>query len=230
MDSGINDSNLIYKMLKGHTHRFLEQDDFGTYMDLLKVQDSFMGEKLNPEEKVIDMNLAERAFFDPNNKIAGTFDPSGKLVTVLSGYFYPNFSHWYVYRVHQNSGNISLGTALKNYGLLFTTLKFLMDYSESINRFTYYNKFSLKHQAGWEKGFYLMKQKMGWNMRYEVYWEEIYMPGDTCKSLNHKFFFPEGKETTAFPCVLSMVALKQDIRRESIIKRYGIDTGGDFLT
>ncbi len=230
MDNSLNNSNLIYKMLKGHTTRFLTNDDFGVYMDLLSNHDSFMGEKMSQDEKNLDLKLAQDAFYDPRNRIVGTFDPSGKLITVVSGYFYENFSHWYVYRVYQQTEQFSLTAAIKNYGLLFTTTKSLVDYAETLNMFSYYNKFSVKHQLGWEKGFYLMKHKLGWNMRYEYLWEDIYMPGDECRSMNHKFFFPRGKEVTTTPCVLTLVTMKQEERRELLMKRYNIDLGKDYLT
>lgn len=230
LDKSSNNLNVIYKILSGHTTRFLDQGDLSIYMELLEKKNSFMGEKMSPEEKIYDLKLAKDAFFDPRNKIVGTFDASGKLVTVVSGYFYENFSHWYVYRVYQDSGSSSLTSAIKNYGLLFTTTKVLVDYAESLNLFSYYNKFSLKHQIGWEKGHYIMTKKLGWSSNYHYCWEEIYMPGDSCKSINHKFFFPQGRETITTPCVVTLVTLKQEGRRSMLLNRYNIDLGKDYLT
>ncbi len=228
-DSGYNNSNLIFKMLSGYTTRFLVVDDFKDYMNLVNDQTKLNSSQLGPEEKIIELKLAEEKFYDPRNKIAGSFDSSGNLVTTVSGYYHDSFSHWYIYRVYQQSEKFSLNDIIKNYGLLFTTSKYLVDYAESINRYTYYNKFSLKHQIGWEKGHYIMTQKLGWAKRYHYCWEEIYMPGDTCKSVNHKFFFPPGFEVTTVPSVVNINIMLPDLRRTILSNKYGLTLEKNYL-
>jgi len=228
-DLKFNDSNPIFKLLSGYNTRMLVAEDIGNYMDMVTEHTTLNTEYLTSEQKNVELKLAEEKFYDPKNKIAGTFDSVGNLITTVSGYFHDNFSHWYIYRVYQKREPISLNSITKRYGLLFITSKHVVDYAESINRYTYYNKFALKHQFGWEKGHYIMTKKLGWSSNYHYCWEEIYMPGDTCKSLNHKFFFPPGFEVTTIPSVININIMLPNLRRKIFSNNYKIDLEKDYL-
>ena len=77
-------------ILDNYETRFLGTDDLNDYMDLQRSWNSFMGVPMTPKEKNEDEELSLSAYHDPRNKVAGTFNPDGKLVTVNSGYFLLN--------------------------------------------------------------------------------------------------------------------------------------------
>lgn len=229
MVNQITEYGPIYSILKGYAIRMLNPNDLGIYMDFVRRHETFMGKQLTDEEKAADFKICENILFDPRSKTVGVFDPSGNLVTATSGYFYENFTHWYVYRGYQDTGDGSLNGAVKNYAMLLAAQLVMVEYAESINRFTYYNKFSVSHQIKWEKGYHLIKHKLGIIPRYDFLWEEIYMPGDTCRSMHHNFYFPPGRPVIDVPSIITICNLKQEIRREIISQKYGKDLGKDYL-
>ncbi len=204
----------IYDMISDFDIRFLTMEDLGKYMDMVNSHTSLNSIELTSDQRTIEISLAEEKFYDAKNRIAGAFDSHGNLVTAISGYYHENFSHWYIYRVYQKREQLSLNDIFKNCGLLFLVSKHLVDYAESINRYTYYNKFAVKHQVGWEKAHYILTTKFGLKPRYHYCWEDVYMPGETCRSINHKFFFPSGFEVTTVPSIININMLLPDLRRE----------------
>jgi hypothetical protein len=204
--------------LDNYTTRFLDESDLEVYLELLGETKTFMGKPYNKEE---DREYAVKMFFDPNNRVSGTFDADNKLLTVISGYYFPNFPHWYVYRVFQRMTDRSLASGIRNFMLLFKTLRPLIDYGEENHYYSYYNKFTLEHQIAWEKGYRLLADKSKFNYTYTYHWEEVYMPGEGCKHRNHQFFF-EMEKTVSVPCVITLCVLNQETRRQYFNQRYGL--------
>jgi hypothetical protein len=215
-------------LLDNYTTRFLGPDDLNNYMDLQRSWNSFMGVAMTPEQKKADEELSLLAYHDPRNKVAGTFDPTGTLVSINSGYFFDEFPHWYTYRIFQRTGDTSLNGVVRNFALALSTVNLLTQYAESKNYFTYYNRFSLSHQKSWEKGYHLLKTKANITFRYNYMWEYIYQPNEGCRFRNHKFFFPT-EATLPVPSVITIGTLKQEYRREYLIKNSGVEETKNYL-
>jgi hypothetical protein len=215
--------------LKGYETRFLGPDDLNKYMDLQRSWNSFMGVPMTPEEKKEDEELSLVAYYDPRNKVAGVFDSNGNLVSANSGYFYKEFPHWYTYRIFQRVGETSLAGALKSFIIGCSTVHLLRDYAESMNYFTYYNKFSISHQMAWEKAHHMLHKKVtNYEFKYDFLWEHVYLPNEGCKFRNHQFFFHNNK-TTPVPTVITICNLKQEYRREHLIKYTGLENSKNYL-
>lgn len=213
---------LLEKLLFGYTVKFLETENQDEYIDLIKSRNTFMGLPVTVEQKEAEIEASIRAFNDPRNKTAGVFNKTGNLVAAASGYFFDDFSHWYSYRLYQKPEEKSLLAAVKNFGISVLTIFHLTEYAESRGYFTYYNKFSLDQQISWEKAYRLLNERTNFiNWRYHFLWESIYMPGDTCKSKNHEFFFPKNK-TVAVPTVVVLVSLKEEHRRKFLMDRSNV--------
>jgi hypothetical protein len=215
-------------ILDNYETRFLGTDDLNDYMDLQRSWNSFMGVPMTPTEKKEDEELSLSAYHDPRNKVAGTFNPDGKLVSVNSGYFFAEFPHWYTYRIFQRAGETSLTSAVRTFALSLSTVNLLTQYAESIQYFTYYNRFSISHQMSWEKGHKLLMNRLGSPFRYNYMWEQIYQPNEGCKFRNHQFFFPNGR-TLPVHSVITIGTLKQEYRREYLINGAGLESTKNYL-
>lgn len=211
--------------LNNYTTRLLNENDLEAYLNLLGETKTFMGRPYNKDR---DKEYATAMFFDPKNKISGTFDSSNKLVTVISGYFFPNFPHWYVYRVFQQVPERSLLGGVRNYMLLVKTLFLLINYAEENHYYSYYNIFTLDHQLSWEKGFKILTDKNMFVQTYTYHWEDIYLPGEGCKHRNHQFFF-EMDRLVDVPCVVTLCVLNQSVRRKYFSERYNLTDTKNYL-
>jgi hypothetical protein len=211
--------------LNAYTTRFLNEDDLEIYLELLSKTSTFMGNVYDADQ---DRETAKTLLLDPRNKIAGTFDSSNKLVTVVSGYFYPDFPHWYTYRVFQQATTKSLVDGIRNYMLLLKNLNLLLDYAESNHYYSFYNIFTLDHQIPWEKGLKMMAERGMYDPKYEFYWEDIYLPGEECKHRHHQFFFKKDNQVSV-PCVITLCTLKQSTRRQYFNERYKITDTVNYL-
>jgi hypothetical protein len=209
----------------GYTFKMLEDKDYDDYIKLCLSADTMMG-VVHDKNKFIDNS--SKAFYDPRNMVAGCWDPAGTLVSTISGYFFPDFKHWYIYRIVQkNLKNMTMATGFQNYLISTEVSSVLIEYAESINYFTFYSRFSLRQQLAWEKGHNLVSRS-GLSYRYTYVWDEFYQVGDSCKSRHHQFWFPEGV-TASVPMVVAIAYLQQSERRLAFNNIYDIQEDKNLL-
>lgn len=199
--------------MTNYNYRFLDQSDFDSFIDLHKSKNRFMNNQLSEIEKEAYLDRLVWSYQQDNYKVAGCFYDD-KLIGVVGGRFFKEFTTWYVHGQCFNFNNDSLFQAKLFFKVQYDLLRKLTLHGEQLGIYQFYQARELQegkiefefHDRLMEKG------RLPLNDRYTFFWDKIYRPGDAILE-PHKFFFRPDM-VVKIPVLVSLNLLKQEYRKE----------------
>jgi len=200
------------------TFRLLDKSENPQILDLHRSKDVLSKVPLSPEEKIRYLGRIESILSVPECITAGAFD-GNKLVAVESGRYFKDFPYWYAHGKVFNLGLPGLSAINHFPEIHYRLMHCMFDYFEPIGYYAYYATKEIGECIAMQTVNARMFKKGILTEKYDHFWEEIYLPGETIKNKNHSFYLRPGFsfENTM---VVVMSSLKPEFRKEILFKKY----------